>query len=269
MDTQSLKFGTFKPESFCVGMPSLSNISGAMWERHETIAYHFARHARHDMVNLQCSLKLSDTAEQIARMTGQALPPELQPEAVKAKTSQALRRMIGTANDMVLLNQSTNKAAYRSCRTDSVQRLLAEAIEARLEGELNMPAGLQDPQLEGLQTVMLGDQLPAAISTFFFQWTRWLQPENAVLRASAIWMADILRLRFPADNLESVAMFARNLAGLNAENPFPPGGDNLASTTCESALWLARFIVMIHGGAVHIHPDDPELNLDIYLPMTR
>jgi hypothetical protein len=53
--------------------PSLDNQSPAEWSAHLEIAYVFARHVRHDMVNVQCALQLAEVVEKMRAM-GSAVP---------------------------------------------------------------------------------------------------------------------------------------------------------------------------------------------------
>jgi hypothetical protein len=115
----------------------------------------------------------------------------------------------------------------------------------------------------------MGDMLAAALSALFFQWTPWLLENHHAQRLSFGLREHALILAIPADDTESVASFARRLAN-SQRNPLASIHQNaLAVTTTELALWLARFIVTLHGGTVTAHPDDPTLSLRITLPTAR
>jgi hypothetical protein len=250
--------------------PKLSNASRPSWERHGQIAYRFARQAKHDMVNIQCSLRLMETMEKIRQMTGDAgLPPELQPDAVKKKTQTALNQLVSMANDMVLLSQAASPAAYDACRGEPVNTLIRSAIHGRLGEEATLPGGLVHPRGDDRMVVGMGDQLQAAIAAFYFQWTPWCHEHVRAAAARVDITEDSVHLRIAADDVESVAAFARGVEAMNDDAALPPRPDRLSITTCEMALWLARFIIELHGGAVRIDPNDPELALEVSLPTTR
>lgn len=253
-----------------VKSPSPANVSPALWDRHAKIAYRFARNARHDMVNIQCSLQLIEVVEKIRGVAGdEGLPPELQPQAVKEKVNIALKQLVSVANDMVLMSQAGSAASYYDCRHETVQQLLQEAIISRLGEESSPPAGLQSPDCAARRTVVLGDELSCAIATFYFQWTPWCHDHGKAAGARIEFNDDSFTLLIPTDDAEPVASFARQLADMPNDQALPPSGDSLSVSTCELALWLARFIVLIHGGMVRVDPNDPHLMLRVSLPTTR
>jgi hypothetical protein len=251
------------------GGPSLENATPLDWERHAGIAYIFARHARHDLANIHCALNMLEVVERVQLEAGaEPLPPELDPVHLKAKMRGDVKRLVSTSNDLVLISQATNRGAYRGAQTLTGPQL----IEAAILNRGVEPAGALPELLaavEQLSVVSLGDMLAAAISAFYFQWTPWLIPNDRAVNLSFGVAPDRLTLAIPADDTESIASFARRLTSSECDPlaSIPEGA--LAITTTELALWLARFIVVIHGGTVTAHPDDPTLSVRITVPTVR
>jgi hypothetical protein len=191
------------------GAPSLDNQMASEWEVHRELAYIFARHVRHDMVNVQCSLQLIEVVEKMREMGGDvALPPELQPDQVKIKVRQALKQIAAMCNDLVLLSQAANPAAYRHPHVLTGRELLETAVSARLTDTV-LPADFVASPAAEARMVSMGDMLQAAVAACCFQWTPWLQATaNPIGRLSA--SAHSVEVSFPIID-PALAGFARKL----------------------------------------------------------
>ncbi|MBI1336922.1 MAG: hypothetical protein GC164_08170 [Phycisphaera sp.] len=251
-----------------MGPPSLKNHSEVQWHLHGDLAYMFARHVRHDLVNLHCSIQMMETVEKIRKVAGDAgIPPELAPDQVALRVKDALRKVVSMSNDMTLLAQAANPASYKNTRTESINDLLTGAILNKTTDEIPTPDNLVN--LPERLIVCMGDSLIHALSSFYFQWTPWNTPHTRAAKATAKTLDNAVRITIPSDDTEHVASFARNIKALKADATRSMVESPLTVSTTELALWLARFIVELHGGEVNIDPNDPELAFTIYLPTTR
>lgn len=250
--------------------PSLENLSPIQWQQHGEIAYKFARHARHDLANIHCSLGMLDIVQRVqATDNAVAVPDELQPDQIKAKMSEDVKKLVSISNDVIMLSQSTNASAYQSVYTLPITTLLESAIGSRLADEHPpLPPGVFEP-LDGKNALVYADPLVAALAGFYFQWTPWLNPHTNASRLQVYVDDDRFTISFPADDPESVASFARRLHSREASPMTAMLEQELSVTTTEFVLWLARFIVLIHGGCVDVNPNDPLLTLHVTLPIVR
>src|SRR3712207_6748827 len=97
--------------------PSLENRSAEDWKVHAELAYILARHARHDMGNIYCTLGMFEIVAAIEEAGDAAsLPDELQPAAVRAKVQAALKQIMHLSRDLVLLSQAASHSGYRDTR---------------------------------------------------------------------------------------------------------------------------------------------------------
>jgi hypothetical protein len=248
------------PASACVGAkhplpgpPSLDNQSEADWEAHREVAYVFARHVRHDMVNVQCSLQLIEVVEKMRELGGDmALPPELQPEQVKIKVKGAIKQIASMCNDLVLLSQASNPAAYRGPHALTVRELLEAALGSRLGDAGALPVGFTTGPDSEARVVAMGDMLQAAVAACCFQWTPWLHATAEPIGVLAAGERTIT-LTFPI--LDPVAGgFSPKLARVPARGMRTVLEEALTTPTSELALWLARFIILLHGGTLTAEP---------------
>ncbi len=248
-----------------VRAPSFENEPASSWSTHSEIAYRFARHVRHDMVNIQCTLQLFEVAQKLRDAGGPAaVPPELQPEALRLKVNASIQQLVGHANDLVLLSQATHRGAYTDPHTLTLGELLEGAIGQRITGDLPRPAFLVAPP--SARVVVMGDMLAAALTPCFFQWSPW---STTCVRAAqaTVRVADrSVVLRFPADDVEALAGMARRLNEQADDARHPVLRNILSVPTTELALWLARFIVHLHGGTLSIDANDPDLAVEVRLP---
>lgn len=249
-----------------VGSPSLENVSDREWRRHQEVAYMFVRQSRHDMLNVCCALQMMEMVEKIQEAGPSIpLPPELQPDIVKRKVREALTQVVSMVNDTALLSQASNPVAYRSAHSMTVSELLGAAFSGRGEGTAE-PSRILAHEEEG-RVACLGDELQAALAAFYFQWTPGIHPHDNAAGATLERAPGVVRLNIPADDIEAVAAFARRLKEIAGRDEEPLIGNPLAACTTQSAFWLARFIVMIHGGCVTLNPDDPRLAIRVELPV--
>lgn len=251
--------------------PSLHNQSFVQWERAGQIAFLFARHARHDMANVHCGLNLIDVVDAIQKQCpGEPLPEELQPERLQVKIRNDLKQLMSISNDLVLLSQSASRAAYRGARIEPLANVLSDAILTRL-GTQTIPPGLGGEELQSLQVIALGDMLEAALATFFFQWTPCCQPLDHVLHATASGRIEqtqtVAECVFPLEKQTLNESAVERLQALDPWQPLPEIDNELTASTTELALWLARNIVLIHGGTIGITRLDGLRCLHVRLPV--
>ncbi len=253
-----------------VRTPSLDNQTRQQWDRHTQVSYLFARHARHDMANIHCTLRMFEMVQSMGADGDDdtPLPPDLQPDAIKAKTEADIKKLISLSNDMALLSQAVNPWAYQPSHTRSISGLLDDAILSRLDTDHPAPNQGVLERVDGYSILVLGDALVAALGAFYFQWTPWMTAHTQASQMTAQITDQQLTLAFPADDTESVASFARRLHSKESGPLASVADQALSLTTTELALWMARFIVLIHGGGVNADPNDPLLTLRVTLPIT-
>lgn len=255
--------------SCAVRPPSLNNQPPQSWQQHAQIAYLFARHARHDLANIHCALGLFDLVEsmQESGIGAAPLPPELEPDRIKEKCKQDVKQLISVSNDLILISQAASTVPYQMVHTVTVAELVNSAIVDRLGEEHPAPPSGVCGEFGDAKLVAYGDQLSAALAVFYFQWTPWASPHKGASRVSIRGGERRVVFEIPADDTESVAGFARRLHSGEA-SPIASIADRVLSiTTAELAFWMARFVVMIHGGVVEVDPNDPLLTLRVALPV--
>ena len=249
--------------------PSLQNLSSIQWEQHAHIAYLFAQHVHQDLANIHSTLGMFDFLEHLQDSPETPLPPELQPDQVKAKSKEDIKQLIGISNDLILISQAANVYSYQLIHTPTVANLINDVILSHLtESEPSPLTDLRD-NAKTDKIVALGDQLGAALAVFYFQWTPCLNEHRHAAELSVYHEVDCLSFEIPADDTESVASFARRLHSSEVSPIASIVEQQLSITTTELALWMARFIVMIHGGTVDANPNDPRLALRVSLPLMK
>lgn len=248
--------------------PSLDNLSSRQWAQHAQIAFLFARHTRHDLANIHCALGLFEMVEHLgAQEDSMPLPPELQPDQIKEKVGLDVKQLISISNDLVMLSQAANLPAYQPINTVSLGTLFEDNVLSRLDPESSLPPQKVADALGAQRVIALGNTLGAAISAFYFQWTPWMHPHGRVAGISVKSSHNRVTLGFPADDTEAVASFARRLQADPASAMSSISEQVLSTTTTELALWMARMIVLIHGGWVDADPDDPGVTIRVTLPL--
>ena len=251
-----------------VCQPSLENFSPKEWKRYAQIAYLFARHARHDLANIHCALGMFDLIESMHDPNDATpLPPELQPDQIKVKCKQDIKQLVSVSTDLVLISQAASTASCQPIHKRSVSNLIENAVLSRLAEDHPVPSADIYIENDTDNVVAFGDQLAAALSVFYFQWTPWLNPHQAASGLSIRRDSDRVIIEIPTDDTESVAGFARRLHSTEASPIASIVDRELSITTAELALWMARFVTMVHGGTVNVDPNDPQLTLRITLPL--
>lgn len=254
-----------------LSQPGLENLGPREWDRHAPLAHLFARHARHDLGNVRCALEMIAMVQRVGGASEDPpdLPPDLQPRNIQAKFHFEVNKLVSISSDLALLSQTVNPAAYQPARTVSVRTLVEDSILSRLGEGQSVPPALKPDRVAAGSVSMLGDQLIAALTAFYFQWTPGLHPHDQAAQVKLEVATDRLILSFPADNRTSAASFAKHLAGAGPSHPDFSTEKALSLTTTELALWLARFTVLIHGGLVEIDPADPAMSVRVTLPLAR
>ena len=249
--------------------PSLENCSSTDWQQHAEIAYLFARAVGHDMVNIHTAMEMLEHVRQIQQLDGSDahLPEQLQLPQISRQLSQNVSQLIGLSKNMGLLNHAANAVAYESVRSVDVAELIEEAVISRL-GEAPVPVGLP-AKCNGAKVIAFGEMLSAAVTCLYFQWSPQMHDHASASRATAQIDADRITLCIAADDGESVEAFARRIHSEQHSAIRAITRHSLTTRTGELALWLARFVVRIHGGHVDVDPDDPDLTLRLTLPLIR
>jgi len=248
--------------------PSLTNQTPAQWDQHTQIAYLFARHARHDLINIHCAMGMLEAIEQTQETgNGDPLPQEMGIATIKAKLNIDVKQLISVSNDLIFLSQAASPAAYKPTHIASLATLIEDAIHLRLPENRPVPSANLIEQIGSSRVLAYGDQLTAALTAFYFQWTPWSTNHTNAARVSASLGKNQITFNFAADDIEPVARFARRLHSQETDPLASLADQILSSTTTELALWMARFVVLIHGGTVDANPNDPDLTLRIMLPL--
>ncbi len=246
--------------------PSLDNQSADQWEQHAQLAFLFARHARHDLANIHCALGMLEMVEQIqAENPEQELPEELQPHKVREKSRLDIKRIISISNDLIMLSQASSTAAYRPAHTANLSDLIVQYIADRMGSENAPPNKLLETTAQ-LDVLTLGDMLGPALSTFYCQWTPWLHSHENAANATADLNDGQIYLTIPADDTELISHWGLHL---NQTDHCPITqilSENLTASTAELALWLARHIILIHGGNVTVQSESSTPQIQITLP---
>ncbi len=246
--------------------PSLENQTATQWAMHQEVAYVLARHVRHDMVNVQCVLQLCDVMEMLEASGGE-LPPELQPALVQTKIKGAIRQLTHMGSDLVYLSQAANQVAYRKGSILALADLFQAAWSNRLASDGPLPPHLMDASLRAGRLVVMGDLLQAALAACCFQWSAALHPAQGLEHITARCEERALDLCFAPLDREALGGFARRLRLVGPQPPHPAVEAGPGISTTELALWMARFIVVLHGGTLAIDADDPDLKLHVRLPL--
>lgn len=261
------------PSNLCqpieqVQSPSLTNQNARQWERHAQLAYCFARHARHDLANIHCALGMLEMVEQIQKdYPDMPLPDELDPEKIRIKMREDIKKVTSISNDLILLSQAAAFPPYQTSQTTNLTQLIQQNIADRLDSSEQIPEQLLTSTTD-ISVVTMGEMLGTALATMYCQWTPWAHThENAAL-STVTHGSGMISLHIPSDEDTMLTQFATQLASSNDDEPLAiPLEQSLTTTTGTMALWLARHIIIIHGGHVSITPDDPSDSLTITLPV--
>jgi hypothetical protein len=258
---------TASNQNMTVQSPSLNNQSQREWETHAQLAYLFARHARHDLANVHCALGMLEMVEQIQTdYPDTPLPEELNFENIRIKSRQDVKKVISISNDLVLLSQAAALPPYQNLQTSLLASLIEQHITNRLDSQQPRPDLLLSETLN-TRVVAMGDMLGVALSVFYCQWTPWSQAHQQASLTTVTHAPNLVRLHFPADNVEMLSQFANQLDASQPDEPLAlPLQQHLTTSTGTMAMWLARHIIITHGGTVSIAPDNPANSLTVSLP---
>ncbi|MFG0250693.1 MAG: hypothetical protein ACF8OB_17545 [Phycisphaeraceae bacterium JB051] len=247
--------------------PSIENQPAQLWQDHAHLAYCFARHARHDLANVHCALGMLEMVEQIqADHPDMPLPEELNLDTIRTKARQDVKKVISNSNDLVLLSQAASTYAYKPVQSTSLGALINQNIVERLDNQQPRPDQLITQTID-TQVVAMGDMLGVALCAFYCQWTPWSQDHHNAAKTTVKQQRHELSMHIPADNVDILKQFAIQLASSAHDDPLDtPLNQHLTTSTGTMALWLARHIIVIHGGAVCIDDNAPEKGVTIYLP---
>lgn len=236
--------------------PSLDNQSARDWDAHAQLAYCFARHARHDLANIHCALGMLEMVEQIqADHPELPLPEELNLENIRIKARQDVKKVISFSNDLILLSQSAAMPPYESTQTLPLASLVQQHIVDRLADPESHPIELLS-QAAQTRVLAMGDMLGVALCAFYCQWSPWSQSHDNAANTTVTPGQDQVNLHIPADNTEMLSQFAHQLQASQPNDPLAiPLQHHLTTSTGTMALWLARHIILVHGGYVSIEAD--------------
>ncbi|MCC6580442.1 MAG: hypothetical protein IT440_08370 [Phycisphaeraceae bacterium] len=243
---------------------SLENCSSSQWQRVMHLGYLFGRHARHDQGNIHCTLSMLQSVQRMSQTDpSMDLPPEYAPEMLPDKIELATRQIVSMAHDMVLLTHAGSSCAYQPVATATLMEVLEQGLAGGDEASDAVMRLIE--QAGEARLVVLGDMLPAAMGACYYQWARELHSATRAADARIHQRANQVDLVVPADDVESLAAVARRL--VRGDNAMPELLERPTSlTAAEMALWLARHIILVHGGTFSIDPNDPDLAIRISLP---
>ncbi|HEX2973685.1 MAG TPA: hypothetical protein VHP11_15225 [Tepidisphaeraceae bacterium] len=248
-------------------VPRLANASEAGWQQQAQITYVFARHARHDVMSIQSTLNMLEAAQRMsAGGGGRPLPPALQGEQMQARVRGAIRHLSGMAHDVMLLSQTANVAAYEPAGNLEIAHLLEDAIQSRLKGDDPLPAGLMEGVPAG-EVPTLGVMLSAAVAAFYFQWTPGCHAHQAASRARIRQAEGGIELSIPADDVGLAMAFAERMREGETVATAAMIDTTASVPTAELVLWIARFIVQVHGGTVEVDSGESSAAYRIGLPL--
>ena len=247
--------------------PAIDNQPPQIWQDHARLAYCFARHARHDLANVHCALGMLEMVEQIqADHPDMPLPEELNLDTIRTKARQDVKKVISISNDLILLSQAASTYAYQPVQSISLGSLINQNIVERLDSQQPRPDQLITDTIN-TQVVAMGDMLGVALCAFYCQWTPWSQDHHNAAKSVVKQDGHELTMHIPADNIDVLMQFAFQLANAQQDAPLDtPLNQHLTTSTGTMALWLARHILIIHGGAVSIDENAPENGVTICLP---
>jgi hypothetical protein len=184
---------------------------------------------------------------------------------VQFKVKHAIKQLASMANDLVLLNQGANPAAYRNPRAVTVGEVLEMGLGTRLGDAGTLPPELMAAPAAQQRIVVLGDMLQAALSACCFQWTPWLHGLGDPICQLAA-QGQTARLIFQALDGPLIEAFARRVEPAGGQSGVA-ANDALAASTGELALWMARFIIAVHGGTLAVTSDQGARALEVVLPL--
>jgi hypothetical protein len=250
-----------------VQAPSIDNQSPQSWQDHAHLAYCFARHARHDLANVHCALGMLEMVEQIqADHPDMPLPDELNLDTIRTKAKQDVKKVISISNDLILLSQAASTYAYQPVQCMSLGALINQNIVERLDNHQPRPDNLIADTVDA-RVVAMGDMLGVALCAFYCQWTPWSQDHHNAANTTSRLNRSELTMTIPADNVDILRQFAIQLANAQDEDPLDtPLNQHLTTSTGTMALWLARHILIVHGGSMCVDQDAPEKGVTIVLP---
>jgi hypothetical protein len=113
--------------------------------------------------------------------------------------------------------------------------------------------------------VVLGDMLQAALSACRFQWTPWLHGLDSPICA-LVAQGSSAHLTFPTLEGSLIGGFASRAASTGGQNGVVTN-DALTAPTGELALYMARFIIAVHGGTLAVTSNRRTEALELVLPL--
>jgi hypothetical protein len=251
--------------------PKLANVNEANWTAMRVLGYRLARQVRHDIVNLQTGMQMLEAVEQMVQAGGaQDLPPDTNLEELRQSAKLDFHRTVQMSSVVSFLAQAGNPEAYAPSRCV----MLSEMIELGITSQL--PAG--DPMVGALQTmcggiemVAMGDMLPMALNTCFFQWAPMLHDPVQARQTKVMCNGYGFEISIPADDLEGVTQFRTHAQSELSTLAREVAEGSLRMVTTALALLTAGHIMAVHGGslAVEGRPEAPTLSLSLPLPQCR
>ncbi|MBL4702154.1 MAG: hypothetical protein JKX85_12950 [Phycisphaeraceae bacterium] len=258
---------THSPETIAaVQAPSFKNQNTRAWDQSAQVVYYFACHARHDLANVHCALGMLEMVEQIQKDHPETpLPAELDPETIRTKCGQDIKKVIRISNAMILLSQASATPAYQATQTTSLAKIIQQHITDQVDNQELDPSALL-ASTDQARVLSMGDMLGTALAVCFFQWTPSSQPQTQILQACITHHHRSVCLHIPSDNAEMINQFANQLNVASDDPLSVPLDQHLTTCTGTVALWLARHIIIIHGGNLAVDANNPTLSLTVTLP---
>ena len=249
-----------------VQAPSFKNLNTRAWDQSAQLAFHFACHARHDLANIHCALGMLEMVEQIQKdHPDTPLPAELDPETIRTKCSHDIKKIINISNALILLSQAAATPAYQSTQTTSLAKIIQLHITDQADNQELDTSDLLTSAAQA-RVLSMGDMLGTALAVCFFQWTPWSQPHTQATQTTVTHHPHSVCLHIPGDNMEMIRQFASQLNTASDDPLSIPLDQHLTTCTGTLALWLARHIIIIHGGNLAVDTNNPTNSLTVTLP---
>lgn len=249
--------------------PGPQRIPAALWDAWGYAAYLLARHGRHDIVGLQCTVQVLEMVEKM-QASGQTanLPDTLRPEVLIGRIKADVRKSTNMACDLLLLCQAPVKGAYTQAEAMPVVTLLDDAVFKRQPPEDDDQRQLAE-SCQQAKLLAYGPMLATAISTFAFQWTPFLLARRAVTGMQMAIDSDSARLHVTLEPNAELETFLKLLAHEDDQAILTSIRDRSMSVpTIELAFWMARLIVQVHAGDVRVEqPADAPTKVIVALPL--
>lgn len=260
------------PSPMTSAAPGPERIPPAIWDAWGYAAYLLARHGRHDIVGLQCTVQVLEMVEKM-QAQGQAanLPETMRPEVLLGRIKADIRKSTNMACDLLLLGQAPVRGAYAPIEPMLLVTLLDDAVFRR-QAPGTVDEEVQQRLAESCGQARLlayGPMLATAISTWAFQWTPYMLARSAVGGMQLALEPTCAKWRVALEPSSELESFLKLLAAQDDQAILASIRERAMSVpTIELAFWMARLIVQVHAGRVLLEDSADQVSmLIVELPL--